>query len=152
VAVVHALVRVEGIPALAAALLRSRVPGDRQRLEAAAIELDQVLLKRIDAKRVSQLIFAQRAVRALRGDEEAAVAPGEGRGDAAVAEHRAAEVAEHGFGRRALHRAAVVRGAPRARLLGMTPLARGAAGVRCRTRRTRLAGGPEPRPGQRRDH
>src|SRR5262245_50326821 len=44
------LVGVEVEPALAAFILRSRVPGDRQRLDTAIRELDQVLLQRVDAE------------------------------------------------------------------------------------------------------
>src|SRR5262245_18476288 len=62
VAVVDILLRIEMEPALAARLTRTRVPGDRQRLQAAARQLDQILLQRPDAKRVLDLEVGELAV------------------------------------------------------------------------------------------
>ena len=52
VAVVDLVEWIDMEPALAAPRLRPRVPRDRQRLQLASGELDQVLLQRIDAERV----------------------------------------------------------------------------------------------------
>ena len=53
------LVGIEVEPALAALLLRPRVPGEAQRLEAPAREGDQILLQRVDAERVVDLVVVQ---------------------------------------------------------------------------------------------
>src|SRR5262249_1628144 len=52
VVVLDLLVRVEMEPALAALLFRARVPGDRERLQAAVGKFDEILLQRIDPEGV----------------------------------------------------------------------------------------------------
>lgn len=56
-------IRVEMKPALSALLSISRIPGDRQRLQMTFIQLNQILLKRLDTKHVLDFIIAQLAVR-----------------------------------------------------------------------------------------
>ena len=74
VAGVDVLARVEVEPALPALLLRPRVPGDAERLQAAVREGDQVLLQRVDAERVADLEVGELAVGPVGVDEELAVA------------------------------------------------------------------------------
>jgi len=50
------------------------MPFQRQRLQASAREADEVLLERVVAEDVGNLVFGDRAVRALGRDKEAAVA------------------------------------------------------------------------------
>ena len=59
------LVGIEMKPALAALLLRPRIPGQAQRLEAPARKRDQILLQRVDAERVVDPIVVQRPVGAF---------------------------------------------------------------------------------------
>ena len=77
VAEVELLVRVLAEPALPALLLRPRVPGDRERLQAPARQFDQVLLQRIDAEGVLDLEVGELAVGSVGANEELAVAPEE---------------------------------------------------------------------------
>src|SRR5262245_51303579 len=62
VAEVDALVRIEVKPALPARLARARIPDDRQRLEPAAGQLDQVLLEWSQPEGVLDLEVGQLAV------------------------------------------------------------------------------------------
>ena len=142
---VDVLARVEVEPALPALLLRPRVPGDAERLQAPVREGDQVLLQRVDAERVADLEVGEPAVGPVRVDEVAAVAREEPRGDAAVGEGRVAEVAEDRGRRRLLHREVVVRAAPGGRLGRVAPGAGGRADVAV----ARLGDGPGP--GRRQD-
>ena len=98
-----------------------------RRLQPAAGELDQVLLQRRDAERVLDLVVGELAVGPVGADEELAVAPGEGRRHAGVLEGAVGEVAEHGALARLLHRARVLRAAPRFGFLFVTARARLAA-------------------------
>jgi hypothetical protein len=132
VAIVDLLARIQVVPALAAGFLRPCVPGDPERLYAAAVELDQVLLQRVHAERVADRVVVQRAVGAVGRDEITAVARAEGRRHVAVLERRAAEVAELGRRGRVLHRELVLRAAPRLGFLRVTARARGAPRVLCR--------------------
>ena len=102
------LVRVEVEPALLV-----HVPGDRQRLQPAAVGLDQDLLQRIDAERVPDLEVRHPAVGPVGVDEVLAVAAKEARRHALVREARVVEVAAHRLRRRRRHRHEVVRLAPR---------------------------------------
>ena len=108
VAEVDFLVRVEMKPALAARLARARIPGDRQRLEATARQLDQVLLERPHAERVLDLEIGELAVRPAGPDHVAALAPKERGRDRAVGEAAVREIAEHGGLARDLHRPRVI--------------------------------------------
>ena len=98
------LVRIEVEPALLLC-----VPGNRQRLQAAAGDRDQVLLQGVDAERVGDLEVGQFAVRPVGVDEVLAVAAEEARGRALVLERGAAEVAAHRLGGGRGHRHEVVR-------------------------------------------
>ena len=77
--------------------------------DAAAGQLDQVLLQRRDAERVLDVIVVQRAVGTIGAHDELAVTAREGRGDAAVAEPRVAEITDDADVRRRLHGEVVVR-------------------------------------------
>ena len=125
VAGLELLVGVEVEPALAALVLRPAVPGDAQRLHPAVGKGDQVLLQRRDAEGVADLEVGELAVRAVGIDQELAVAPEEPRGDVAVGEGGAIEVAEDGLLGGFGHRQVVVRAAPG---LGLGLMAAGAGG------------------------
>ena len=116
VVVPDAFVRIEMKPALAAFVLRPRVPGDRQRLQAPVGEFDQILLQRIDAEGVLRLERRQLAVRPVRLDHELAVLPEEPRLHAEMLEPRIVEIAEHGRLGRVGHGVAVLGFAPELRL------------------------------------
>ena len=122
--------RIEVEPALPAFLRRARVPHHVQRLIAAAREGDEVLLERVHAEGVRDLVVVHRAVGAVRVDEELAVARGEGARDAEVRVLRALEIPQHGCGGGRLHREVVVRAAPERILLRVACGARGAADER----------------------
>src|SRR5262249_10656483 len=128
------LLRIEMEPALAARSLGARVPGDAKRLEATAGELDQVLLQRLDAEGVLDLVVRELAVRTVGGDVVLAFALGEGRRDAGVGQFRIGEVTEDGALVRFLHRAIVVRSAPGRALFRVAGLAALAADVSRRLR------------------
>jgi hypothetical protein len=64
------LIRIEMNPTLGALFLRSRVPGDAERLQPATGHGDQVLLQRIDAERVGDLVLVESAVRPVGSDQE----------------------------------------------------------------------------------
>ena len=99
IVVADLLVGIEVEPALAALVLRPAVPGDRQRLQAAIRELDQVLLQRIDAEGVFDLERGELAVGAVGLDEELAVLAEKAGAHAVVVEARIVEVAQHRFAR-----------------------------------------------------
>ena len=128
VAEIDLLVRVLPEPALAAGFLGPRIPGQRERLQAPARQLDQVLLQRLDAEGVLDLEVGELAVGAVGADEELAVAREEVRCNALVGELRVAEVAAHGLRGRVLHGARVLRRGPCGVLLRMTGLADRTAG------------------------
>ncbi len=115
------LVRVEVEPPLSAGFPWTRVPGDGQRLEASARQLEKVLLQRVDAERVSNLEVGELPVRSVGADDELVVPPEELRSPPQVIEARAAEVAEHRRVGRGLHGLCVLRSLPRAVLIGVAP-------------------------------
>ena len=117
VVVRDALAGMEMKPALAVLALRAGVPGDRERLQAALRQLDEILLKRLDAEGVLHLEVGELAVRPVGADEVLAVALEEARRHAGVVEARVVEVAEHGSVVRGGHRGAVLRPTP-LRVLG----------------------------------
>jgi hypothetical protein len=112
VGVRNALVRVKVEPALATLVLRPCVPGEGQRLDAASVEFDQVLLQGIDAEGMGHLEVGKLAVGAVRAHHELAVAAEELARDAVLAETHAGEVAEHRLLVRRLHRHGVLRSLP----------------------------------------
>ena len=127
-----ALVRVQVEPALAAVGFRACIPAQAQHLVAAARELDQVLLQRIDPEGVGQRVVVKLAVGPLGTHDERAVTLEEGRGDAEPGEGRVVEVSEHGRRSRGLHREVVVRILPQPVLALVTRGAGIAADVRRR--------------------
>ena len=119
VVVLDVLVGIEVEPALAALVLRPRVPGERERLHAAVGEFDEILLQRIEAEGVFHLEGRELAVRPVGLDEELAVLAEEARLHAVIVEARVGEVAEHrGVGRMS-HGVAVLGRVPQRRLAAM---------------------------------
>ncbi len=98
---IDVLAGIEMEPALPALRLRARVPRDAERLDAAAGQLDQVLLQRRDAERVLDLVVVRACRRGRRccttnlpsRRENVDVTP-------RVAEPRVREIAEHRLARR----------------------------------------------------
>ena len=114
-------------PALSAGLFRPRVPGDRHRLQAAARQLDEVLLLRLHTECVPHLEVGELAVGSVGTDEELAVALEELRGDAVAGVGRAREIAQHGLRCGVLHGALVLRALPGRMLSAVAVRAGGAA-------------------------
>jgi len=112
VLVVHLVVRIEVEPALAARLLGPAVPGDRQGLQSAAGQFDQVLLQGADAEGIADLEIRQLAVGSVGVDEKPAVALEECGGHARIVETRPVEIAEHALLADVLHRQIVMRALP----------------------------------------
>ncbi len=139
------LAGIEVKPALAALRLRTRIPGDAERLLAAARKVDQVLLQRVDAEGVADLEVGSLAVGPVGVDHEPAVAAEERRGRAGVGELRVVEVSEHRALVGDLHREVVVGAAP-GRLLPRVASCAGLAadvlrdGSGCRRRRRGTTG------------
>src|SRR5262249_39852440 len=101
-----------------ALLFRAAVPGDRERLQAAVREFDQVLLQRIEAEGVFYLERGELAVGSVGLDEEFPLLAEEAGVHAVIVETRLVEIAEHRrIGRRA-HRLLVRRRARELRLGG----------------------------------
>ena len=109
------LVRIEVEPALAALVLRPAVPGERQRLQAAVGELDQILLQRIDPERVFDFERGELAVGAVGLDQEFSVLAEEAGMHAVIIEARIVEIAEHRLVGGMLHGKLVLRAAPKLR-------------------------------------
>jgi hypothetical protein len=89
------LAGIEVEPVLATLLFGPAVPGDAERLQPAARQRDQVLLKRVDAEAVSDRILVQRAVRAVGADHELVTIAEEGGRDPKMLQLCVREVAEH---------------------------------------------------------
>jgi hypothetical protein len=116
VVVFDLLVRIEMEPALAALLLRAAVPGDRERLQPAVREFDEILLQRIDAEGVLHLERGELAVRSVGLGEKFSVLAEEARAHAEMLEAGVVEIAEHRLIGGVLHRVPVLRCAPQLRL------------------------------------
>src|ERR1700750_1027177 len=112
VVVADLLAGIEVEPALPAFVLWPRVPGDRQRLDAAVGKFDQVLLQRIDAERVFDVENGELAVRAVGLDAKLSVLAEEARRHAEIREGRIVEVAAHRRVSGVIHRVPVLRRAP----------------------------------------
>ncbi len=93
VGVADRLARIEMEPALTALLLRPAVPRDGERLNPPVRKRDQILLQRIEAEGVFDLVFRKLAVRAVRLDIEFSVPLIESGLDAEMLEARIVEVA-----------------------------------------------------------
>src|SRR5262249_20437166 len=119
VVVLNLLVRIEVKPPLPALLLRSAVPGDRQRLQPAVGKFDEVLLQRLDAEGVLYLERGELAVRAIGLDEKLSVLAEEAGVHPVIVESRIVEIAEHRCVGCVLHRELVLRVAPELRFRGM---------------------------------
>ena len=118
------LVRIEMEPALTARFLRSAVPGDRQGLQPAIGELDQILLKRVQAKRVFDLENGKLAVRAVSFDQELLALAKEARTHAVVVEGCTGEIAQHRRLGCVIHRVLVLRTVPQLALRSVAPCTR----------------------------
>ena len=121
------LVRIKMHPALAALILRPAVPRDPERLIAPARKGDQILLQRIDAEGIGDLVIMQRPVRPFGARHEGIAIAAECRRDAVMIEARAIEVAEHGRRRRLLHRLRMMRASPAFHLIRVATRAGGGA-------------------------
>ncbi len=106
------LIRVQMEPALPAGRFRTAIPGQAERLDAAAREGDQILLQRIDAERVGNLIVLQFTVRTIGSDEVLAVLARECGGHAEMRDAPIVEIAEDAARGRLLHSLVVMRAAP----------------------------------------
>src|SRR6516165_7672649 len=133
VVVLDLLVRVEVEPALAALRFRAAIPGDRERLQAAVREFDQVLLQRIDAEGVFHLERGELAVGSVGLDEEFPLLAEEAGVHAVIVETRLVEIAEYRRVGRMVHRLLVLRHAPELRPRGMA-LGAGIATGECERR------------------
>ena len=132
IVVLDLLVRVEMKPVLAALLLRSTVPCDRQCLDASIGEFDQILLQRIDAERVLHLEDSKFAVRPVGFDEEFAVLAEEARFQTVIVEGCTGEIAQYRLVGRVIHRMLVLRCMPPLGFGAMAARAGIAADERCR--------------------
>ncbi|MNO62954.1 hypothetical protein D3C76_536390 [compost metagenome] len=99
---------VEREPALPALRLRPAVPGDGQRLQAPAGQVDEVLLQRVVAEGVANLEVRRLAVLTLEGDEKPLPLAEKPRGNAGLVEAGIVEIAQHIGRRRIAHGPAVV--------------------------------------------
>ena len=106
------LAGVKGKPALPTLLLRTAVPGDPERLIAAARKGDQILLERRDAEGVGDFVIVWRAVWPLCPHHELFAIAGKSRCNAVMGQRYAVEIAEDRGGARLLHGEFVVRCLP----------------------------------------
>jgi hypothetical protein len=86
----------------------SRIPGNRQRLVAPAGEGNQILLQRVEAEGVGDLVVRKLAVGAVGADHELVATLEEGGLDAVLPELDVGEVTEHARGVGLLHRQLVM--------------------------------------------
>src|SRR5215472_7707271 len=103
------LLGIEVEPMLAALLSRPAIPGDAERLITPAGKCDQVLLQRIDAECIGDLIIVQRAIGTVGEHNEPVAVAEKGGRDPEMLELRAGKVAEHSRVRGAEHGERVVR-------------------------------------------
>src|SRR5690349_18297035 len=100
-------------PMLAALRPWTRVPGDRQRLDASVRQLDEILLQWVDAKGVADRERGELSVAAVGAHVVFAVAREKIGLNARVVERRVCEVAQHGLRSGLGHRGRMVRSVPR---------------------------------------
>src|SRR5262249_36545170 len=134
------LVGIEMEPALATLLLRAGVPGDREGLQPAVREFNEILLQRIDAEGVFHLERGELAVGAIGLDEEFPILAEEAGVHAVMTEARIVEIAKHRCVGRIFHRLLVLRRAPQLRLCRMALGARVVADEGCDGRTQRAPG------------
>jgi hypothetical protein len=118
------LVRVKGKPALATLLLRTAVPGDPERLIAAARKGDQILLERSDAEGVGDFIVVRRPVRTLGPHHELVATAGECGRQSVMGQRGIGEIAENRGCCCLLHGEGMMRSLP---ALGLRHMATGAS-------------------------
>ena len=106
------LIWVEVEPVLATLLLRSAIPGERQRLQPSIGEFDQVLLQRIDAERVFHLERGKLAVGAVGLDQKLPVLAKKARLHPVIVKGCIGEVTQDRFIGCVVHRVLVLRSAP----------------------------------------
>jgi hypothetical protein len=116
-------------PALAALPLRPAVPGDPERLQPSARQLEENLLQRRHAEGVLHRVVAQLPVRPVGAHHEAGAVTVEAACDAAKRDLDAREITQHSRVRGVFHRAVVMRTAPRSMFGGMAPAAGVAADI-----------------------
>jgi hypothetical protein len=112
VTVGNRVVWVEVEPTLAAFALGPIVPAHAQGLKAPARKFDQVLLERIEAEHIRDLVIVEFAVGPIRTHEKLSIAPKKTGGDAEMRELGVIEIAEHGALIHDLHREIVMRSLP----------------------------------------
>ena len=110
--VLDLLVRIDMKPALAAFVLWPRVPCDRQCLNTAVGKFDEILLQRIDTKRVFHLEHGKLAIWPVGLDQEFIAVAEEARMHSVIIEAGLVEIAKHGLVGGVLHRGLVLRGIP----------------------------------------
>ena len=115
VVVLDLLVRIEMEPALTALALGPAVPGDRQSLQPAIGECDEILLQRVDPERVLDFEGGELSVWSVGLDKKLPVLAEETGMHAVIVETRVVEIAEHRLVGRVLHGEVVLRGAPQLR-------------------------------------
>ena len=103
---------IEVEPALPALLFRAAVPGDPERLQAPAGKRDQVLLQRINAESVGDLVIVQPAIGTLSTHHKFVTLAEEGGRNPEMLDLGASKIAEHRRGGRVLHGQRVVRHFP----------------------------------------
>ena len=123
----HVLVGVQVVPPLPAPGGGTGVPGDVERLVAAARKRDEVLLQGIHAEGVGDLVLAHRPIGTVGPHEVLAVATVEARRHPVVCEERAVEGPAHALVVGHLHGQVVMRPGPEPRLVGVASGARLAA-------------------------
>ena len=129
VLVINGFIGIQVVPALSALVRRSGIPGDAQRLQAAAGQGQQILLQGIDPEHVLDGEVGQFAVLAVSAHLVQLAVAIKTRGDAIVGEGGVVEIAQHGLGGGQLHGQVVVRAPPVVILRGVAAFAAVAAGI-----------------------
>jgi len=114
---------IEVEPALTALALGPTVPGHAQGLKAPTRKFNQVLLERIEAKHIRDLVIAEFAIGSVRAREEFSIAPEEAGCHAEVRVLGAIEISEHAGLVGGLHREVVMRALPEVERSGVARLA-----------------------------
>src|SRR5262249_29006267 len=133
IVVLDLLAQIEMEPTLSALVFRPAIPGDRERLQAAIREFDEILLQRIDAEGVFHLERGELAVGAVGLDEEFPALAEEAGMHAVIIKACVGEIAQHRCLGRVLHGEFVLRAVPGLRLRRMA-LRAGVAADECERR------------------